>query len=268
MSREIPDEPTIRYADHGPIAPDCWQPGPHSFDHAREVITERVQNIRNKHKRHVAEVALLGRLAAHSERNHDGFSEVQQTLDESARQKYRAVIEGAAQVPDYIRFLHEYPKQRSIEVARLIHPGDWDVRESIDIPVRTMLVDPDNQLETQFLADDSRYKIVQFGEMFGMVTVDRKRDAMSHFGDAILTVVRNSVLIDTNHAPDELKDYIFQEMAASMKPGYDYDRRSKVLQNALEDHIRVRDTGEKPRWAIPLMTTYYAALKKRSKSRS
>ena len=261
MSYGISRKSPMRYVDHGPIAPDCWQPGPHSYPHALEVIKDRVKNIEHKRKRHMAEIALFGRLAAHSARSHSGLAEVQQSLDETTLRQYQHVIDGDTKTPDYIRFLHEFPTQNSIEIARLIHPGDWDVREAIDIPVRTALVDPENDLKTQFVASRPHYKIVQFGGTFNMATVDRKRVAMSHFGETILTVIRNSILIDTNHAPDELREYIFKERVAAAK-GYDYDQHSEVVHDALEDHMRVREMENKPRWAIPLMTTYYSALKK------
>lgn len=260
MSRESSTALASRYGDHGPIAPDCWQPGPHSFHNASKVIGERVRAIKNERKREMADLALLGRLATHSSRNHGGFTQVQHMLGDTDRQRYQDVVSGDADAPEYIRFLRAYPAQKSIEVARLIHPGDWEVRGAIDTPVRTSLVDPQHGLDTQFLPRESHYKIVQFGDVFDMATVERKRVSMSHFGGDILTVVRNSVLIDTNHAPDDLKDHILQEKEKASKENYNYDQHSSEIQLALEDHMRIRDADNKPRWAIPLMTTYYAAL--------
>ena len=261
MSRESSTALAPRYGDHGPIAPDCWQPGPHSFHNASKVIGERVKAIKNERKREMADLALLGRLATHSSRNHGGFTRVQHTLDDTDRQKYQDVINGEADAPAYIRFLHAYPAQKSIEIARLIHPGDWDVRGAIDAPVRTSLADPQHELDTQFLSRESHYKIVQFGDVFDMATVERKRVSMSHFGGNVLTVVRNSVLIDTNHAPEDLKTHILHEKEKAAKENYDYDQHSDEIRLALENHMRVRVANDKPRWAIPLMTTYYSALK-------
>ena len=264
MSRNEFDAPTERYPDHGPIALDSRHPGNHSYANAIAITRERVQAIKNHRKRELAHIALMALVARQGVRNQGNFSEVESLLSEEERQRYTSVVSGDAATPEYVRFLHNYPQQESIEIARLIHPGDWDVRAAIDDPVRQSLLDPASRLETEKCQNAApHYKIIQFDSNQPIVTIDRKRRGMmSHFGGAILTTIRNSLLVDMDHAPDVLTSYLLEEKKMLTTQEYNYDQHVDLIGRMLEHHIRERNAAHKPRWAIPLMTTYYSALRR------
>lgn len=271
MSRESSTALAIRYGDYGPIALDSRRPGEHSYSNALGVIGERVTNIDESYQRELAHAALMSLVLKQTVRNQGQFSATQESLDEDELALYDAVIGGDAETHEYVHFLRCYPQQLSVEGARLIHPNDWDVRDFIDAPVRDALTQSRAELDTELMLTGSYYKIAQFSDsLFAddplSVTVDRKRVVMSHFGGEILTIVRNSMLIDTSSAPDDLRRYIVDEqkrrdLLTEKKKGYDYDRHDAVIGNELESHLRLRNIEEKPAWIIPLMTTYYSALK-------
>ncbi len=271
MSRESSTALARRYGDHGPIALDSLRPGDHSYTNALKVIGERVEVIEDLHQRQLAHGALMSLVLRQAARNQGRFSATRTGLSDEEMLQHDEVIGGHAEASDYVKFLNQYPQQLAVEDARLIHPGDWDVRDSIDTPVRDSLAEASAGLDTELSAEKSHYKIAQFSDSLSediplSIAVDRKRIVMSHFGGSILTVVRNSLLIDTRLAPESLREHIFEEQKARRqieqeRGTYDYDQHSAVIEGELEDYLRARNLDAKPEGVIPLMTTYYSALK-------
>ena len=271
MSRESSTALASRYGDHGPIALDSLRPGDHSYTNALDVIDERVEVIQDLYQRQLAHGALMSLVLRQAARNQGRFSATRLGLSDEEISQHDEVIGGHADAPDYIRFLNRYPQQLAVEDARLIHPNDWDVRDFIDTPVRDSLIDASAELDTELSTEKSHYKIAQFSDSLSediplSIVVDRKRIVMSHFGGSILTVVRNSLLVDTRLAPESLREHIFDEQAARARleeerGTYDYDQHSTVIEGELEDYLRARNLADKPEGVIPLMTTYYSALK-------
>ena len=271
MSRESSTALAMRYGDHGPIALDSLRPGDHSYTNALKVIGERVEVIEDAYQRQLAHGALMSLALRQTARNQGRFSATRLDLSKAEMAQYDNVIGGYANAADYVKFLAEYPQQVAIEDARLIHPNDWHVRDAIDTPVRGSLTEPGAGLDTELSTEKSHYKIAQFSDSLSediplSIVVDRKRIVMSHFGGSILTVVRNSMLIDTRLAPESLRDHIFEEQAVRRqiekeRGTYDYDQHSAVIEGELEEYLRARNLDAKPEGVIPLMTTYYSALK-------
>lgn len=252
-----------RYSDHGPIALNSWAEGAHSYVNLFHTIDKRVEHIPAKCKRELARCALLSRTTDHSMRNWDTLSDSGIDLDKLSMAEQEVVM-GDAPTHRFIQFLNEHPSLGSIEIARLIHPGDWDVREYIDTPVRSDLDDTAHRLDTvelPYKREDAHYKLKQFdmgkSSHPDSVIVERKRQIRTHLGGRAVTVVRNTILVDGNHLSKKLRKHIREERGKVRHGSYDYDAHSEELNHLLEDHIVNRELDGKPRELIPLMSTYY-----------
>lgn len=128
------DNQSVAYRDHGPIALYSWGKGEHGYSNILPTVDERVKSIRSDRKRNLARAALLSRMTDHAARSFDNLYRSgidQQELSESDIR----VINGEAATHQFVEFMGKYPQLSSIEIARLVHPGDWNVRRFIDDPV-------------------------------------------------------------------------------------------------------------------------------------
>ncbi len=259
------DLAVLDYSDHGPLALNSWSTGAHGFSNVLPTIERRIHSIGCESKRKLAFAALMSRTADHANRSFDNFRASgidQQTLAPSQVD----VVNGDVSTHQFVQFLGQYPTLRSIEIARLIHPGDWNVRQYIDEPVRCELADPAYELDTVALKGtlaQPHYKFKQFdfdgNSHPDSAIVERKRRVSLHLGGQVMTIVRNTVLVDGNHISDDLRDHIRAAKHNAKDDRSGYDTHSADLYDLLEDHMRSLDTSRKPREIIPLMSTYYTA---------
>ncbi len=276
MSEREPNHSTL--SDYHPLASDPFKVtkdiytiqskngnilvrGRSSYDIALETAHEAVEVIPCDVRRDLAERALLATIANQAWRNNEG------NITDEMRDNYPDVIAGDAEPAEMVAMLHEYPGSGALELARTTHVGRWNVQNIIDLPVRRSL---DTVPGTKREASAPRYKIKMFDE--DGAAVERKRVVRSHYNGQLLTVLRNTMLVDYHspEMPDELLDYMTNEHKMLLKKKtYDYNSETRTLHGFLEKYVSYRsgtqtnqeqiDEPNKPDWVIPLLSTYYSA---------
>lgn len=257
-----------------PIALDCWTPGENSYIAAQQTVIAEVDSSNlDEHLKLPAEHALYARIADHADDNFQHFAKLTDQLQAQGMlgdftAEHAELVAGHATPAEFVQFLHDYPILGSIEIARRTHPGRWDTRREIDNYVRGSLDDTVSGLDTAKRKNTAHYKIKGLGAGDSEhPTIERKRVIRSHFGGQVLTLVRNSLLIDmqSRDVPGGVREYIAQERRKLRSRNvddseYNYDGHSSLLKKKLDDHMIHREMGEKPTWVIPLLSTYYAAF--------
>jgi hypothetical protein len=283
-----------------PVSLECWKPTNETFIHAndrhqlvsadtegalkitmtsfdeatRYAIDDVERTIHDPTIRIMAEQAILGTIGDQAMRNSDSYTRLMISqdsfFDEQKIKREESIFDGSASPAEFVSFLHRNPELEAVETARLTHVGNWAVRNVIDAPVRRNL-DASEEIESEPSDQLSKYKIKQFkhayngdGEIQRRILVERKRNVRTHFGGKVLTVVRNSLLVNYDHPsiPDDVRAIIMN--ADPQNNGelyeYDYNQECAYLREPLEDHITNKDVASKPDWALPLITTYYSVL--------
>lgn len=246
-----------------------------SFDEAtRYAISDVERNVQDPAIRVMAEQAILGTIGDQATRNSDSYTRLMISqdsfFDEQKIKREESIFDGSASPAEFVSFLYRNPELEAVETARLTHVGNWAVRNVIDAPVRRNL-DASEEIESERSTRRSKYKIKQFkhaydanGEIQRRILVERKRDVRTHFGGKVLTVVRNSLLINYEHSsiPDDVRENIMNVDPRNNGNlyEYDYNQECDYLHEPLEDHITNKDVASKPDWALPLITTYYSVL--------
>lgn len=257
---------TFAESPYHPLAPDVWSvadgQASSSYQRAIETIQAETDILGDRLCRDLAARALFATVADQSGRNNRymELSELAQSIPDSESENVYYYMRGDKSPDEMVDFLYSHPNLRAAEIARLTHVNNWDVREVIDQPVRESL--DRAPLDTQRVATMPYYKIKMFDPEGAIV--ERKRVVRKHFGGQVLTVIRNSLLIDYHDAtlPDEVYGYVRSEHVKinDRDKDYDYSQESDFLKGALEDHMRDRQFEDKPTWAVPLLTTYYSTL--------
>lgn len=266
---------------NSPLALNSWadMTGPNSYGAALRAIYEVLDQNGDTLREHPAladfiEKALYNRVTSQSQANYEQFSLVESNLTEGLKD----YVQGKKSPAELVLFLHVTDKLQSIETARRTHL-DWNVYPDVDRPVRSDL-DDNPILYTQAIKSEPLYRIKNLNVVNRsdnyFVQIDRKRTIRQHFGGNVLTVVRNSLVLHNRDGsmPREIREYIRGERSDAMDRSnhrdlgdYDYDKHSEVLHAHLEEHILNRKTSEKPTWAMPILTTYYAARREAMKGR-
>lgn len=246
-----------------------------SFDEAaRFALNDVDKNIHDPLVRMMAEQAILGTIGEQVMRNSDSYGRLMLSLDsffdEEKIKREESIFDGSADPAEFVDFLYRNPELEAVEIARRTHVGNWAVRELIDAPVRRNLDSVDG-IETERSLEASKYKIKQFkfaqdtdGKIHRRIVGERKRVVRSHFGGKVLTIVRNSFLLNYEHdaMPDELKEQILDVDPQNNGDRYEYDYSQEFdyLREPLEGYITNKDVHNKPEWALPMVTTYYSTL--------
>jgi hypothetical protein len=260
---------------NSPLALDAWERGTNSYYAAEAVVNHAMTREKDFPYSHDASLtnfiarALHGRLVAQAIANSEQYSSIAPTISK----KQKAYVRATKEPDQLMRFLQDTKGLKSIETQRRTHLGNWDTRQAIDAPFRQHL-DESPELDTEHRKSKILYRIKDLNMMDEseqhFVQVDRKRTVRQHFGGSILTVVRNSfVLHDVgDHMPEEIVSLIDKERDTAVESGsnYNYDDHTHGLVNALEPHITNHDLSEKPKWIVPLLTTYYAVKREAVKA--
>lgn len=221
-----------------------------------------------------AALGLYARIADHADDNYTHYTELLNHLSQKGHElddESKERVLGYGTPSDFVAFLRKYPVLGSIEIARRTHPGRWDTGLEVDAHVRADLDARSEELDTQRRKSVPHYKIKGLGyDKNSHPMVERKRIVRTHFGGELVTVVRNSLLIDmlSQDIPADIKDFILyrRDMVKNAKQEdgepaeYDYDEHSDFIKDALEPHMEHREIADKPRWAVPQLTTYYTPL--------
>lgn len=210
--------------------------------------------------------SLYERIASQSQENHRQYQHVLPILTE-AHDKY---IQGAKSPSELTLFLYVTDRLESIETARRTS-RHWNMYTEVDRPVRDDL-DSHALLYTTSLKSEPLYRVKNLNinnvndEHF--VQIDRKRTVRQHFGGAVLTIVRNSLVLHDTHGsmPNEIRRFIDEQRETALDQSrretgtdYDYDMHSDLLRDHLEEHVTHRSSNIQPSWATPISTGYYAA---------
>lgn len=204
--------------------------------------------------------ALSARLVSQSDANYTQYRRIFHKVPADEAD----YIEGNKSPAELTGYLMWHDELESIEIARRTMPRVWNTKPFIDGPVRADLDDA-KALGTKKRKSPALYRIKDL-DLYGnpdnlFMQVDRKRVVRQHFGGRVLTIVRNSIILqNTEELAPEIYEIMTQERRrAKENPDYDYDEHQDELGALLEPFVLTRNDSEKPSWMMPILTTYYAA---------
>jgi hypothetical protein len=211
-------------------------------------------------------LALYERITSQSQANYVQYQLVKPILTD----RHDPYIHGDKTPSELTLFLQVTDRLQSIEIARRTS-RHWNMYREADRPVRSDL-DEHPLLYTKSLKSEPLYRVKNLNindpNDQHFVQIDRKRTVRQHFGGAVLTIVRNSLVLHDagGTMPKEIRQFIDEQRELALDQSrreagtdYDYDMHSDLLRDHLEDHVTHRSNNVQPSWAIPIATGYYAA---------
>lgn len=255
--------------DNHPLALNAHvSTGPNSYTAAIMAVAQKVDPEKDSYYKDSPDNArfilgaLSARLIAQSEANYTQYLRIAHKITDDEHD----YIEGNRSPAELTGYLMWHSELESIEIARRTLPRVWNTKPFIDGPVRSDLDDAKG-LGTKKRKSSALYRIKDldlWGNPNNLFTqIDRKRVVRQHFGGNVLTIVRNSIILqNTEDLSPEVYEIITKERRrAKEDKSYSYDEPQDALGELLEPYVRTRNDSEKPSWMVPILTTYYSVKK-------
>lgn len=259
--------------DISPLALDAWKAGAaNSYASAIETVDDEVSLIEDDLLRYFVRGALCARIAHDADINAEHLHDYRNETNNLLTKYDHKMLDGLGTPGQHALYLAQHPVLGSMEFARHTHVGQWNTPHLIDDTVRSSF-NKTPGLVTERYKEEPYYKIRQFGvyDQHPIVVVDRKRVVRRHMGRRVITIAKNSLLINTQDqamrdTEGEFYEYLCEQYDVAMggDQDYDYEQHSEPVKDIVEPHMLTRKLRNKPDWITPLVTTYYGQIARES----